>query len=98
MTDQERMDALPDELQEWLESLSVERCGVLTARMEKQIVDIVGVWNDDTDRVLVETAFIDVAQHMHLQDTIDRLIEDGLVEVTGINADGEYQYSLKENV
>jgi hypothetical protein len=96
MNDRERMDALPDELQEWLENLSAERCGVLTTRMEKQIVDTVGVWNDDTDRVLVETAFIDVAQHMHLQDTIDGLIEEGLVEVTGISEDGELQYSLKE--
>lgn len=96
MTDAERMDAMDDEMREWFSDMSPERRAVITSRMGKQIEERVGTWDDDTDPVLVEEVFIDVAEKMYLQDTLDQLAEQGLINCIGIDGDGNFMYAAAE--
>jgi uncharacterized membrane protein len=94
MTNDERADALPQEIREWLADLSDDRHSVISARISKYIEDRVGVWDDDTDPVLVETAFIETIQYMHLHDQLMEAVEEGTVVVTGVTSDGELTWSV----
>ncbi len=98
MTFDDRKEALPPEMAEWLSELSVERHQVLIDRMRIVIENTVGKWDDDSDPVLVETAFIDVAGYMFLQDTMAEHVEAGRARVAGINSDGEYIYESLEDL
>lgn len=96
MTDADRAECMDADMREWFEALTPERRAVITARMSKQIVDTVGEWNDDTDPVLVETTFFEVAGLMYTQSLFDGLLEEGKIVVSSIGDDGEYRYSLAD--
>ncbi len=95
MTDEERMEYLSDDMAEWLSELSPERRDVITDRMRKMIEDTVGEWTDDTDPVLVETAFIEAAEIMFLQDQVQAWVENDLVNCIGIDGDGNFMYAAR---
>lgn len=92
MNDEERMEALPDDMIEWLGDLPKSRQAVITARMTKVIEDTVGTWDDNTDPVLVEETFIEVATVMFVQDICDDLVEAGEAIVSGVDGDGNLLY------
>lgn len=97
MTDEERMEYLTDDMAEWLRELTPQRRAVITNRMCKQIENTVGEWTDDTDSVLVETAFIETAEILFLQDQIAEWVENDLARCTGIDADGQFTYAVRED-
>lgn len=93
MTDEDRVKCMDADMREWFEVLTPERRAVITARMAKIIEATVGEWDDNTDPVLVETAFIEVADMMCTQDSINELVAEGVIRVSCVSDSGDLCYT-----
>lgn len=87
------MECMDEDTREWFKDLTPERRAVVTARMGKLIEERVGIWDNDTDRLLVEESFIAAVEHLFLQDIVEEWVEKGLIYCTGIDGDGNFMYA-----
>jgi hypothetical protein len=86
--DHDKID-ITDAFEDWFEELSPERMELLRMRVERATRDLY-----DEDEVLA--AAENEMKKMFAGDALDRLVDDGLIEASNINDDGELEYSITE--
>lgn len=84
---EEQFDAT-EEILEFMEEMSDERRMLLQQRCEKA-VEALGPYASEDE---VSEACVQEIKVMYIGDVLQELQEDGLVEVAGINPDGELTY------
>jgi hypothetical protein len=86
--DHDKID-ITDAFEDWFEELSPERMELLRMRVERATRDL---YDEDEALAAAENEM----KKMFAGDALDRLVDDGLIEASNINDDGELEYSITE--
>lgn len=87
---EEELD-LTDEIVEFMEEMSEERSELLQIRCRRALEEL----GEEATQEEQTEACIQELKVMYLTDVLQRLQDEGLVEVSGISDDGELLYSPK---